>query len=609
MASSLLQQAVLKRASLKLDGQFNSAIRADNWLEHEQQPTDSELESIRATVHANQSRDTSDDEAGSLLKEPTVINGHNRLFNSIELVESFRAMGKNELKETMKTLRALYKENFGSDEDTYEDDYKKQIMKREEVISKLDKDIQQIREKLEYVCLQQKELRTIGPSVGEERNSSFCSNDDMASTSLHDEEGYEDEEDDENDLDGSDISRKLLSYPGLASPLPLAYARRQEFCDQRMEQRRTERERLLMMRQMQRKENMLQRRIQRETTRRLLEEEERQEMELSSRRKADDRMKRDLILNFHKAAKDEARTTSRYDLAKPTSVARRSRRLDEALRTSIADLSTARLPRANEANKRPWDERQRSINSANSSYMSPTTSYRIKVNRASSVNSLLALNGNPDEDEDVYGSLQSPSAVRSFLSFRQQHQSTDAALAARSMNELNTLGNPSSRIGIGDRQSRQFRPLNRAVSSSMLSETGRQRSLSRIPLKNNRTHIINALTQVALAGSPNKRQRDIVLKEIEDSTTRHLMILFRDHRLQYRGLYSFSGDSNFIEKIHGIGPNVIEEINVEKFYKYNSCTKSFALIPAKHFSMQTDGLILKDDLWHGSRKPSLVRSK
>jgi hypothetical protein len=52
------------------------------------------------------------------------------------------------------------------------------------------------------------------------------------------------------------------------------------------------------------------------------------------------------------------------------------------------------------------------------------------------------------------------------------------------------------------------------------------------------------------------------------SDARHFVILFRDHRLQYRAVYMYIHDTDIIEKLHGIGPNTITEIMVEKWYKY-----------------------------------------
>jgi calmodulin-regulated spectrin-associated protein len=52
------------------------------------------------------------------------------------------------------------------------------------------------------------------------------------------------------------------------------------------------------------------------------------------------------------------------------------------------------------------------------------------------------------------------------------------------------------------------------------------------------------------------------------SEARHFIILFRDHRLQFRAVYIYIPETDVIEKLHGLGPNIITEIMVEKWFKY-----------------------------------------
>jgi calmodulin-regulated spectrin-associated protein len=56
-------------------------------------------------------------------------------------------------------------------------------------------------------------------------------------------------------------------------------------------------------------------------------------------------------------------------------------------------------------------------------------------------------------------------------------------------------------------------------------------------------------------------------KEIEASEARHFVILFRDYHLQYRAVYSYSTETDYIEKIVGTGPQRISEEMIEKYYK------------------------------------------
>lgn len=60
----------------------------------------------------------------------------------------------------------------------------------------------------------------------------------------------------------------------------------------------------------------------------------------------------------------------------------------------------------------------------------------------------------------------------------------------------------------------------------------------------------------------------VIFKEIELSDARHFIFLFRDHRMQFRAVYMYIPDADMIEKLHGIGPNIITEVMVEKWFKY-----------------------------------------
>ncbi|CAF1340571.1 unnamed protein product [Adineta steineri] len=137
-----------------------------------------------------------------------------------------------------------------------------------------------------------------------------------------------------------------------------------------------------------------------------------------------------------------------------------------------------------------------------------------------------------------------------------------------------------------------------SVTSLATSATARlTRSQTLLTTKSNKQAIINSLKQVALAGPANERQREIMIREIESSDARHFVLLFRDHRLQFRAVYMYIAETDMIEKLHGIGPNIITEIMVDKWYKYNSGSKRFTNIPIKHFSIQCDAVVIYNDFW------------
>jgi calmodulin-regulated spectrin-associated protein len=111
----------------------------------------------------------------------------------------------------------------------------------------------------------------------------------------------------------------------------------------------------------------------------------------------------------------------------------------------------------------------------------------------------------------------------------------------------------------------------------------------RLTTKSNKLTIVNSLNQLVLAGMVNAQIRKQVIevrkrfclttrtkkkvnfflieKDIEASDARHFVILFRDYHLQYRGVYSYTSETDYIEKVTGQGPQKISEDMIEKYYK------------------------------------------
>ncbi len=71
--------------------------------------------------------------------------------------------------------------------------------------------------------------------------------------------------------------------------------------------------------------------------------------------------------------------------------------------------------------------------------------------------------------------------------------------------------------------------------------------------------------ELLILGLVTKKMRQ--KKEIEASDARHFVILFRDYHLQYRGVYSYTSESDYVEKVTGQGPQKISEDMIEKYYK------------------------------------------
>ncbi|CAF0954744.1 unnamed protein product [Adineta steineri] len=132
--------------------------------------------------------------------------------------------------------------------------------------------------------------------------------------------------------------------------------------------------------------------------------------------------------------------------------------------------------------------------------------------------------------------------------------------------------------------------------------------------KSNKQTIINSLTQAILAGRVNDQVREQVKEEIERNAdkVKHFVILFRDSRLQFRGVYTYtptptSDAPTRIERLYGQGPREITETMVENFYKYNNGSKKFSPVPIKSFSVQCDAITILNQYWN-SQSTTLKRA-
>ncbi|KAM8744470.1 calmodulin-regulated spectrin-associated protein 1a isoform 1-T1 [Acanthopagrus schlegelii] len=125
--------------------------------------------------------------------------------------------------------------------------------------------------------------------------------------------------------------------------------------------------------------------------------------------------------------------------------------------------------------------------------------------------------------------------------------------------------------------------------------------------KSNKPIIINAIAHCCLAGKVNEGQKNAVIEELEKCESNHLIILFRDGGCQFRGIYSYSPDTEEIAKFTGTGPRNISRKMIDKVYKYNSDRKQFTVIPAKSVSVSVDALTIHNHLWQVKRPGSARR--
>jgi len=119
--------------------------------------------------------------------------------------------------------------------------------------------------------------------------------------------------------------------------------------------------------------------------------------------------------------------------------------------------------------------------------------------------------------------------------------------------------------------------------------------------KSNRPIIMNAIEHVVFPGVVNKETRLRVLEEIDACDCPHFLILFRDTKYQFRGLYAYYPDTEEVFKIYGTGPKQVTEDMFEKFFKYNSGGKKFTQIHTKSLTVTIDAFTIFNSLWLGKK--------
>ncbi|XP_015794640.1 patronin [Tetranychus urticae] len=121
--------------------------------------------------------------------------------------------------------------------------------------------------------------------------------------------------------------------------------------------------------------------------------------------------------------------------------------------------------------------------------------------------------------------------------------------------------------------------------------------------KSNRGIITNAIN-VVLAGAVNANLKKKVLEEMNNSESKHFLILFRGAGMQFRAIYSYNPDREDrqeIVKLHGNGPKIVTDDMIDKFYKYNCGGKNFNEVQTKHLSVTIDAFTIHNTLWSGKR--------
>ena len=200
-----------------------------------------------------------------------------------------------------------------------------------------------------------------------------------------------------------------------------------------------------------------------------------------------------------------------------------------------------------------------------------------------------------DEDDNYYGgSLRDVSY--GGHSGRRKSSST---------NYLGPGSLPSRRMG-GGRLERDYDDGASDMSSqasgwSAYSHGGGQRMYREPSTKSNRPIVMNALEHAVFPGAVNKDTRMRVLDEIDACDCPHFLILFRDSKCQFRGLYAYYPDTDEVFKIYGTGPKQVTENMFEQYFKYNSGGKKFTQIHTKSLTVTIDAFTIHNSLWLGKK--------
>ncbi|CAD5233939.1 unnamed protein product [Bursaphelenchus xylophilus] len=121
--------------------------------------------------------------------------------------------------------------------------------------------------------------------------------------------------------------------------------------------------------------------------------------------------------------------------------------------------------------------------------------------------------------------------------------------------------------------------------------------------KSNRSLIMNALQYSVFPGAVSNDQRNKVQAALAQSDSKHFLVLFRDHKCQYRGLYTWNQQDDTVHRIEGMGPKICKEEMMHMMFKYDSGAKHFNHIPTKSLSATIDGFTIQDQYWQKAKIP------
>lgn len=116
-------------------------------------------------------------------------------------------------------------------------------------------------------------------------------------------------------------------------------------------------------------------------------------------------------------------------------------------------------------------------------------------------------------------------------------------------------------------------------------------------VKTNHVIIQNAIMK-CLEGAVNadllKRMQAIIADNMKSCV--HFLILFRN-RIQFRGLYSYDEKTDKINKLDGVGPKSIKNVDIFKYYKFDSSRREFLEVQTRNIGLTIIAFTIHDHLW------------
>jgi hypothetical protein len=129
---------------------------------------------------------------------------------------------------------------------------------------------------------------------------------------------------------------------------------------------------------------------------------------------------------------------------------------------------------------------------------------------------------------------------------------------------------------------------------------------SKIAIRNNKLQVKNALKFVCLQGSVNEVKKRHVLEVLAHHKGEHFVIqLLDDKNSTFKGLYCY--ENNVLTKLVGEGSQTLSFDVVALYFRYDSASKQFNILPTKEFLLTTDAVVLVPNL--NKRKNSNIKMR